>query len=234
MTADISGDLAVRRKAALHSFEILDSAAERSFDSLVQLASSICGTPIALISLLDDHRQWFKARVGLDASETPLSMSFCARAVETESADVFVVLDATADPRFRDNPLVTGSPDVRFYAGAPLITSDRIPLGTLCVIDTAPRQMTESQLSALKILAQQAVCLLEFRRVASELARTVTDLKILQGKLPVCMYCRRLQSESGEWMQLETYIRSKTDAEFSHGVCPNCFVGKCDGHDPKL
>lgn len=129
-------DAEERRLKVLQSFKILDTPHEERFDRLVRMATRIFGSPIALISLVDRDRQWFKAAVGIDATETPRAVSFCAHAIKQRG--VFVVADAQGDERFATNPLVTGDPNIRFYAGAPLVTSDGEALGTVCVIDQNP------------------------------------------------------------------------------------------------
>jgi GAF domain-containing protein len=155
------------RLAALRQFAVLDTPEEHAFNTITELAAHICGTPIAIISLMDAERQWFKAKVGLKAKETPRSVAFCAHAIMQN--ELFIVPDASHDPRFARNPLVTAEPEVRFYAGAPLVTRDQHVLGTLCVIDRVPRELTGAQEEALRKLSQQVVTILEMRRQIREL-----------------------------------------------------------------
>lgn len=150
-----------QRLSALHRYRILDTEPERRFDDLAMLASHVCGTPMALITLVDEHRQWFKSRVGVSVSETSRAVSFCAHAIE--QPDLFVVPDTLQDDRFRDNPHVTGDPHIRFYAGAPLVTPDGHALGTLCVMDSRTRTLTAAQRGALEALRRQVESQLELR-----------------------------------------------------------------------
>lgn len=151
-----------RRLEVLWQYDVLDTAPEGVFDDLTELAALVCDAPIALISLVDEDRQWFKSRLGVEFSETARDISFCAHAIMQE--DLFLVPDATQDPRFRNNPLVTGEPRVRFYAGMPLITRDGYTLGTLCINDRMPRQLTAIQQQALRVIARHIVRHLEMRR----------------------------------------------------------------------
>jgi two-component sensor histidine kinase len=154
------------RLAALRSYRILDTPPEPAFDDLVQLAARACQAPIALISLIDERRQWFKAEVGLGVRETPLDRSICLTAMLQPG--LTIVPDLTEDPRFARNPLVTGEPHLRFYAGAVLKTPEGVPLGALCVLDCMPRDLTEEQASTLTMLARQVMSQLELRRAIAE------------------------------------------------------------------
>lgn len=158
-----------RRLKVLWQYDVLDTVPEEVFDDLTELAAYICEAPIALISLVDEDRQWFKARVGVTIKETTRDISFCAHAILSQS--LFIVPDAAKDPRFKDNPLVTGPQKIRFYAGAPLVTPDGHALGTLCVLDKKPRKLRPQQEQALRVLAHHVVSQLELRRHARELAQ---------------------------------------------------------------
>jgi GAF domain-containing protein len=155
------------RLETLRRLEVLDTPEELVFNEITELAAIICGTPIAVISLVDAERQWFKAKVGLAAKETPRDVAFCAHAIM--QTELFVVPDATRDPRFAQNPLVTATPEIRFYAGAPLVTANQHVVGTLCVIDRVARELSGTQEEALRKLGRQVVALLEMRRQVREL-----------------------------------------------------------------
>ncbi len=172
-----------KRLKVLWEYSILDTVPEEIFDDLTELAAKICEAPIALISLVDERRQWFKSKVGLGVRETTRDVSFCAYALN--QTDLFIVPDATADKRFAKNPLVKCDPHIRFYAGAPLVTPDGYVLGTLCVIDKVPRQLRPDQKQALRILARHVVSQLELRRRARELADARHEGSELRGELEI-------------------------------------------------
>jgi PAS domain S-box-containing protein len=167
MASASSSDTASRLDA-LADYEILDTEAEQGFDDIVELASQFCETPVALVSLVAEERQWFKARIGFEPCETPIGQSVCAHALDR--TDPLVIPDLTLDPRTKGNPLVTGEPFIRFYAGAPLVTPGGVVVGTLCVIDRLPRPqgLKPDQLLALQALARQVVAQLELRKLYRE------------------------------------------------------------------
>ncbi len=226
MNDEVTDNVAARIEA-LRQYRILDTPPEQAFDDLTQLASFICDTPISLLTLLDKKRQWFKSKVGLSVTETPIEHAFCAHAILEQ--DVFVVNDATKDGRFSGNPLVTSEPFIRFYAGAPLVSSEGVALGTLCAIDNKPREITIEQQGALSALSRQATMQLELRRTLRQLTRTITEkedalneINELQALLPICCYCKKIRDDENFWHQVDHYIAAHSDIEFTHGICPEC------------
>ncbi len=180
------------RLEALHQFQILDTDPEAAYDDITFLASYICETPISTITLIDEKRQWFKSKVGLTSSESSRNSSFCAHAIH--EFNLFTIKDAQLDSRFSDNPLVTGDPHIRFYAGSPLVTSDGYALGTLCVIDRRPRELSEEQNLALQALSRQVMVQLEARRNSHALT------KLNETLLNEIVLRKQLQKEQEELM----------------------------------
>jgi diguanylate cyclase (GGDEF)-like protein len=197
-----------RRLQVLADYNVLDTLPEQAYDDFAKLASVICGTPIALITLLDDKRQWFKANIGLEVSETPRSQAFCAHAI-VQPDDVLTVEDATVDERFANNPLVTGDPRIRFYAGAPLVAPTGEALGTLCVIDRQPRTLTETQREALEILSREIIVQLELRRSIATLEQTVLDQEA---------YVELMQEYQRDIEKIRVHLESQSVTDVLTGV----------------
>ncbi len=196
------------RLQTLDNYCVLDTKPEEVFDDLTTLTANICDVPIALISLVDESRQWFKSRVGISATETSRDVAFCAYAI-LNSNDILEVSDAQTDKRFFDNPLVTGDPKIRFYAGAPLVAPNGLCLGTLCVIDTKTRKLTDQQKFALTYLSKVVINQLELHRSLALLKSAESMLKsnniVLESEL---------QKEVMERYQLEINSRQILDAAF--------------------
>ena len=206
---DMAGEPA--RLSALDSYHIVDTRPEPQFDRIVAAAAGVCDTPIALISFVDQERQWFKAKHGLDVDETPRDISFCAHAIRNDA--LMQVTDAREDPRFADTPLVTGEPHIAFYAGAPLIAPGGHRLGTVCVIDRKPRRLDDVQTSVLEVLRDAVVRELELRRLKHDAADYM---------FKVCAWCARVQvdGEQGSWIAPAEFVRQAYPV--SHGMCPSC------------
>ena len=162
------------RLQELRKYKLLDTLPEADYNEIVELASDICETPISLISLVDSDRQWFKAKLGIDTSETPRTISFCGHAIHED--DIFEIPNALEDERFHDNPLVTDHPNVRFYAGMPLETTSGHKVGTLCVLDEKPRLLTKHQRNALRILGRQVIRNFELRAAMDDLREKSSQL----------------------------------------------------------
>ena len=181
MKAPLSANEA-QRLEALHSYNILDTLPEQDFDDLTLLAQQICQAPIALISLVDENRQWFKSRVGVSHTETPLDFAFCPYAI-LDPGELLIVQDAQKDPRFAESPRVRGGPKIRFYAGAPLVTPEGLALGTLCIIDCVPRDLTAEQKTALHSLSRIVITQLELRRTLAVHRLLEDQLQLLNASL---------------------------------------------------
>lgn len=215
------------RLVALARYAVLDTPREEEFDDFTRVVALIFNAPIAVINLIDRDRQWFKSEIGLGVRETPLDTSICRHAILQK--ELFVVPDTTEDERFKHNPLVTGNPQLRFYAGALLQSSEGLPLGTLCVLDYRTREITEGEGRILQMLARQVMNLLELRLTARQLAIRNQELetarlqiKSLEGILPVCAQCRKVRDENNQWDTFEGYLAKHTDVNFTHGLCPTC------------
>lgn len=209
------------RLKVLREYELLDTEREQDYDDLVDLASNIASCPMAVISLVDADRQWFKACLGMKERETSREISFCAHAILTPDQP-FIVPDTSKDSRFAENANVTGGPGIRFYAGIPLVTDAGVPLGTLCVMDRESRELTPLQMKLLSALTRQVTQLMELRRMTHTLARALEEVKTLEGLLPICCHCKAIKNEQGEWTRLEAYVMRRTGANFTHGFCPDC------------
>lgn len=174
-------DNEAQRLKALCKYKILDTASEQAFDDITRLAAQICGTPISLVSLVEAERQWFKSKVGLEATDTSRDISFCAHAIL--QPDILIVSDTLADKRFATNPLVTSAPQIRFYAGVPLLSSEGYALGTLCVIDYVPRKLSQEQVGVLRVLSRQVSAQFELRRNLVNLVRANETLQKSEERL---------------------------------------------------
>jgi GAF domain-containing protein len=209
-----------QRLAALQEYRILDTAPEQAYDDITTLATSVCHVPIALVSLVNESRQWFKSKVGISQQETARDVAFCAHAIL--QPEPLIVSDALKDTRFAENDLVTQAPRIRFYAGFPLINPEGFALGTLCAIDSRPRRLGAEQTRAMGALSRQIMALLELRRVSSHLAAALEHVKTLHGLLPICAWCKRVRDDKGYWSQVEAYIQTHSDATITSSICPEC------------
>ncbi len=219
-----------QRLAALRAYKILDTGGEQVYDDITELAAYICEVPIAMISLVDESRQWFKSKVGLTQNETPRDVAFCAHAIL--QAEPLIVDDATKDDRFKSSTLVTAEPYIRFYAGFPLLSPDGFALGTLCAVDRKTRSLSDHQRQTMLALSRQVMALLEHRRVSGQLAQSLENVKVLRGLLPICAWCKRIRDDEGYWKSVEAYLRHHTEADFTHGICPACLGKAVPGSAP--
>ncbi len=211
------------RLAALDRYRILDSAPQEEFDDIVALAAQICAMPIALISLVDEKRQWFKARIGLEPTQTPREMAFCAHALDQH--DVLVIEDATQDARFIDNALVTGDEHLRFYAGAPLKTPDGYTLGTLCVLDREPREITPDQQRALQRLARLVMTQLELRQALNQQREDERRHRlILDSALDYGIITMDLRGLVTSWSRGASHLMGWSEEEMCGRACDDFFT----------
>jgi GAF domain-containing protein len=210
------------RLEALNDYRILDTESEQSYDDITFLAAQLCDVPIALISLVDSDRQWFKSKVGLEVNETSRDVSFCAHAILGDQT--LVVKDARRDERFQGNPLVCSEPHIVFYMGVPLRTPGGAKIGTLCVIDRRPRELSDLQVRSLEALAHQVVLQLELKRISDQLAGALERIDVMEKLIPICSYCKGIRNDQGYWQSVEAFIKSHDNVEFSHGVCNACMA----------
>jgi diguanylate cyclase (GGDEF)-like protein/PAS domain S-box-containing protein len=220
-----------QRLEALRSYHILDTLPEQDFDDLTSLAQQICQVPIALISLVDENRQWFKSRVGVSHTETPLEFAFCPYAI-LDPSELLIVQDAQKDPRFAESPRVTGGPKIRFYAGAPLVTPDGLALGTLCVIDQVPRDLTAEQKTALHSLSRIVITQLELRRNIAAHRQLEEQLQSLNALLE-----QKVEARTGDLRVAATAFESQESLMItdSNGVIlrVNQAFADCTGYTPE-
>jgi signal transduction histidine kinase len=204
-------DNELERLDALLRLDILDTPPEPQFDELTELASTLCQTPIALISLIDDKRQWFKSKVGLEANETSRDLAFCAHAILQD--ELFIVEDTLLDDRFADNPLVTGAPSIRFYAGVPLVTENGEALGTLCAIDQKPHSLSPEQRRGLTILAHQVMSQLNLRKSLRDIKQHMQDAQDAQARKNhfFRFIAHELQQPFQELLQFSNQLRLDLD-----------------------
>ena len=210
------------RLSVLENYRLLDTPAEEIYDDIVALAAGIAGVPVALISLVDRDRQWFKARHGIDVAETERRISFCAWSVSDKQS--LIVDDAHADARFAGNPLTDGPEGFRFYTGIPLLAAEGHVLGILCVLGHEPKKISPEQVAQLERLARLTMAHFESRRVADELAAALERVRTLAELVPLCAYCRRIRDDDAFWHTLEQYLESEVGTQVTHGICPDCAV----------
>jgi GAF domain-containing protein len=208
------------RLAALREYYILDTAAEQAFEDIAALAAFICDVPIALISFVDEARQWFKSRIGISQQETPRDIAFCAHTILRP--EPLIVDDACADARFQKSKLVTDEPRIRFYAGFPLISHGGFALGALCAVGRVPRHLSLPQQQAMERLSRQVMALLELRRLSACLAGALETMNTSLRLHLVCFACQRVRDAEGRWMTPDTFLREKLQINVSQGICPDC------------
>jgi len=232
-SATNSANAATRRATALSKLDVLDTAPEADFDQLVQLAQTLCQTPIVTIGLLDAHREWFRASIGIEATELPIEESFAARVIA--GPQILVVPDATKNSRFASLPLVSAPNGVRFLAAAPLLTRDGTAIGALTVMDRLPRlHFSVEQRTALQTVAAQIVAQLTLRQVVRDLALTLcrkyaakAEAKQLRLLLPLCSECKNVRMDDDYWQAVDEYLSSHTHPTHTHpyhthGICTEC------------
>ena len=211
----------LKRLEALRLYAALDLSPRHGFEDIARAAAELAEVPTALVSLIDEQRQWFMGSIGFTGAETPREETFCTHTIL--GADLMLVENATLDSRFSENPHVTAANGVRFYAGAPIVDDAGHAIGSLCVVDSRPRQLSRAKQATLMALARTAMRLLEHRRLIHLLGESLKEVKTVQGFLPICASCKSIRTDDGYWNRIEEYFSTRTDARLSHGVCPDCF-----------
>jgi len=209
-----------RRLEALKLYQCLELGNAEGLQDIAMVAAQVMGTPTALVSLIEEHRQVYLGKVGTPLSEVPRDDSFCTHTIL--GTTVLTVVDATQDERFSSNPHVLKPDGVRFYAGTPVMSNDGEAIGTVCVVDSRPREINSDQKTLLMALARTAARLLEQARTAKELAESLAEVKAVQQLLPLCSSCKSVRSDKGYWSRLEDYLGSKSEFKVSTGMCPDC------------
>lgn len=210
-----------KRLEALRLYQALDATPDQAFQDIAAIAAQIANAPVALISLVGKTHERYEANIGFTGNGVPRQESFCTHTIL--GTEALVVEDATADARFAQNPHVTKAGGVRFYAGAPIVDREGHGLGSVCVVDTKPRQLAPDKVDVLMRLARTAMRLLEQRRLSTKLAEALEEVKTVQGLLCICSHCKDIRVSDDYWSRVDEYFSTHTDALFSHGLCPVCF-----------
>lgn len=214
-------DNEAQRLAVLKEYHVLGTGAEEPYDDITRLAAILSRAPFIAITLLDESRFWIKSKVGLERQEGPRDAAlFCSYAILQSTP--LIVRDARKDARFATSAMVVHPPHICFYAGFPLINPEGFALGALCVLDRKPRVLSARQKEGLLILARHTMAQLELRRVSDRMANLLENIKLLQGLLPICAWCKRIRDDDGYWQQVESYVRQHLGTGFTHGICPDC------------
>jgi GAF domain-containing protein len=208
------------RLAALKEYHVLDATVEKLYDGITELAAHVCSVPLAVICLKDDSRKGFKPKVVVGRNRPGSCKSYCSQMISSRVP--LIVRDALKDKRFVNCNLVTRPPRIRFYAGFPLMDSDDVAMGMLCVMDTRTRRLTTTQRHVMQALARKVGVLLELRRLSAHLADALEHVKMLSGLIPICAWCKRIRDDDGYWSQIEAYFHAHADADFTHSICPKC------------
>ena len=208
------------RLKSLEKYFLDDTSSDVALNKIVKIASVICGTQIAAVSILERDRQWFKAKVGTEISETPREYALCNYTIK--GVVPVVVEDTSEDDRFKEHPLVINDPKVRFYAASPIITLEGDILGTVCAVDFTPKSLSTDKIEMLEDLADLARHTIEAHRKAQLLIQLNQNVATLGSLLPVCYKCKSVKTGRGKWELLETFLNREFGTQLSHGICKKC------------